>query len=163
MLVAVTISTVSVTTTMTAYATSEWADSDEIKDTIKAKNDDGRQAIADADCNPGDTSGFVFGDINQAQDCDALAANRDITQRETTDGEEEPPALTCEECFEKFLTPEQIEDLLAEEEETSLETFCAISQFLEENFRDDLTSIGVDEEEIDSLIECLKAAGVEFI
>jgi hypothetical protein len=91
MLVAVTISTVSATTTMTAYAAEHSDRSDEIKDTIKAKNDDGRQAIADTDCNPGDTSGVVFGDINQAQDCDALAANRDNIQQEITDGEEPPP------------------------------------------------------------------------
>ena len=150
---------------MTAYAAEHSDRSDEIKDTFKAKNDDGRQAIADADCNPGDTSGVVLGDINQAQDCDALAANRDITEQEITDGEEEPPALTCEECFEKFLTLEQIEEV-ADRNEVGVGELCdkfLESQAVENNLRLLFVSIGVDEEEIDPLIECLKTAGVEFI
>ena len=157
MLVAVTISTISTTTTITAYATSEWVDSDE----IKAKNDDGRQAIADADCGP--VSGIVHRDVNQ--DCDALAANRDITEQEITDGEEEPPALTCEECFEKFLTLEQIEEV-ANRIPVGVGELCDVyleGQVSEFTFGLLLVSIGVDEEEIDPLIECLKTAGVEII
>ena len=165
-LVAVTISTVSTTTTMTAYAAEHSDRSDEIKDTIKAKNDDGRQAIADADCNPGDTSGVVLGDIIQAQDCDALAANRDITEQETTDGKEEPPAPeTCEECFEAFLTPEEIQAY-----KDAVFIVGDICNFFEENSglisrestKEGLAGIGVDADNINDLIDCLESAGIDF-
>jgi hypothetical protein len=167
MLVAVTILTVFATTTITAFATSQWIDSDEIEDTIKAKNDDGRQAIADADCNPGDTSGVVLGDLIQTQDCDALAANRDNLQQETTGGEEEPPAPeTCEECFRAFLTPEQIDEV---NPLLSLERFCNFLmdppvslQLTEAQFRVELENADVGDEEIDSLVECLLTVGIEF-
>ena len=161
MLVAVTISTISTTTTMTAYATSEWVDSDE----IKAKNDDGRQAIADADCGP--VSGIVHGDVNQ--DCDALAANRDITEQETTDGEEEPE--TCEECFEAFLTPEEIQayiDLILLFPGSTLGDLCNFFEvnsglLSREDTVESLEGIGVDADNINDLIRCLESVGIEFI
>jgi len=154
---------------MTAYAAEHSDRSDEIKDTIKAKNDDGRQAIADADCNPGDTSGVVLGDIIQAQDCDALAANRDITEQETTDGKEEPPAPeTCEECFEAFLTPEEIQAYI--DASIDADTLGDICNFFEVNSGlvsregtvEELEGIGVDADNINDLIHCLESVGIDF-
>ena len=160
-LVVVTISTISTTTTMTAYATSEWVDSDEIKDTIKAKNDDGRQAIADADCGP--VSGIVHRDVNQ--DCDALAANRDITEQETTDGEEEPSAPeTCEECFKTHLTIEQLLRVMDAFDQETLAGLCAnVAANTEETARIILVNVAVPEATVDALIQCLKDVGVVFL
>jgi hypothetical protein len=78
MLIAVTISTISTITIPEAYAAEDWDISEDIKNEIKAKNDDGRQAIAINDC-------FVIGDSVQTQDCDASAANRDIVEEQTTE------------------------------------------------------------------------------
>jgi hypothetical protein len=74
-------------------------DIDLINDVIEAQNDNGNQEIASTDCHQ-PVSGFVDGDI--VQDCNALAANGDISQ-ETTEVDNGDGVATCEECLSEFL------------------------------------------------------------
>jgi peptidoglycan/xylan/chitin deacetylase (PgdA/CDA1 family) len=68
---------------------------------------------------------------------------------------------TCEVCFSTFLTQEQVEDLST----SSIATcdFLEAEHRSEEDLREALQNVGVGDEEIDSLIECLEAEGIRFL
>jgi hypothetical protein len=76
--------------------------------------------------------------------------------------------LQCEECFKAFLTQEQIKAYLARFDEPFIETLQEWCNLFEAAgvthaiFRSSLSEIGVDNEVIDSLVKCLKAAGINF-
>jgi hypothetical protein len=152
-------------------------DIDLINDVIEAQNDDGNQEIASTDCHQ-PVSGFVDGDI--VQDCNALAANGDISQEttEVDNGEEpgptEPVPQTCEECIETLGTNFQIfiridgglqipigggSALVG----SSSEAICNLLfrelitlEMLEGALLDVPPSVGLTSEEIDKVIECLE-------
>ncbi len=78
------------------------------------------------------------------------------------------PQRTCEECFEEFLSPDEITTFVELFGVESIERFCILfvnpedgSVIPEDAFRLALPS--VDPEVVDDLIECLEDAGVEFI
>ena len=78
------------------------------------------------------------------------------------------PQRTCEECFEEFLSPDEITTFVELFGVESIERFCILfvnpedgSVIPEDAFR--LALPGVDPEVVDDLIECLEDAGVEFI
>jgi hypothetical protein len=124
--------------------------------------DDSAGAIADCDKNDVEDSEF---------DCIAAAATEEsvIRDREPT-LPPEPEPETCEECFEAFLSQDEIEDLEAALQEAnqaeSLQEFC--EGVLEPGFisegevRNFLTIAGVDEDTQDALIECLEDVGIIF-
>jgi peptidoglycan/xylan/chitin deacetylase (PgdA/CDA1 family) len=68
---------------------------------------------------------------------------------------------TCEVCFSTFLTQEQVEDLST----SSIATcdFLEAEHRSEEDLREALQNVGVGDEEIVSLIECLEAVGIRFL
>ena len=76
--------------------------------------------------------------------------------------------LTCEECFNAFLTPEQIDAFLPTQGNfETLADYCADATapnttVSEAGVRQALTQIGVSQPDIDSLIECLENIGVIF-
>ena len=90
--------------------------------------------------------------------------NTVVSVNETTP---EPEPLTCEECFEEFLSPDEIttfEELFG----SPLDRFCILFTnpenelvILEDDFR--MALPGVDTEDIDNLIDCLENEGVVFI
>ncbi len=76
--------------------------------------------------------------------------------------------LTCEECFTTYLNEEQIEEALIKVEGIDLANYCdRIGQdtttITEELFREGIANLGVSEENIDLLIECLTEAGIVFV
>ena len=78
-----------------------------------------------------------------------------------------PEPLTCEECFEEFLSPDEI-DLFGELFGSAIDRFCILftnPEFEivvpEDAFR--MALPGVDSEDIDNLIDCLEEKGVIFI
>jgi len=78
-----------------------------------------------------------------------------------------PEPLTCEECFEEFLSPDEI-DLFGELFGSAIDRFCILftnPEFEivvpEDAFRMALPD--VDSEDIDNLIDCLEEEGVIFI
>jgi hypothetical protein len=132
------------TTTIAAYAAEDSDDSEGIENVIKAKNDDGNQAIAIADCD---------GDI--ILNCDASAG--DITEQEATDGEE-----LCEECLEKFdLDVETVSFNLFVDFVDVCPTLRA-GIVSENNIAVALRSAGALLDEIPDIIECLEEAGAVF-
>ena len=92
--------------------------------------------------------------------------NTVVSVNETTP-EPEPEPLTCEECFEEFLSPDEIttfEELFG----SPLDRFWILFTnpenelvILEDDFR--MALPGVDTEDIDNLIDCLENEGVVFI
>jgi hypothetical protein len=74
-----------------------------------------------------------------------------------------PIPLTCVECFTSLLTPNEI---LLFENQLGIITLCnSVSTgtvIFENNFRSFLTSIGVDPDIIDDLIDCLRDSGATF-
>jgi len=78
-----------------------------------------------------------------------------------------PESLTCEECFEKFLSQDEI-DLFGELFGSTIDRFCILftnpeNEIVvpEDAFR--MALPGVDSEDIDDLIDCLEEQGVVFI
>ncbi len=73
--------------------------------------------------------------------------------------EEQDP---CVACFEEFLSPELFDEVFEE-----IVDFCQIAdagESIEETgFRLGLQQLGLEDEDIDGLIECLEDAGVEFV
>jgi hypothetical protein len=98
------------------------------------------------------------GDSSQINDFRFICINNN---NNTVIEEEEPE--TCEECFKKFLTPEQFDEAFEE-----IIAFCQDADegaiFNETLFRLGLAELGVDDIGglVDRLIECLEDAGVEF-
>jgi hypothetical protein len=131
--------------------------------------DNSAGALNDCDTIKNEIEDNTFENINE---CIAIAATDEsiIRDREPTPPEPEPEPETCEECFERFLGPDEIADLVAVLDEAnqaeSLVEFC--EGVLEPGFitegevRDFLTSAEVDEEIQDDLIECLEAVGIVF-
>jgi len=79
--------------------------------------------------------------------------------------------ITCEECFEQILTPDQISAYLQQVNPSSpptLEEFCndvgpgGIFDISESVFRTNLAAVDVEFEDIDALIACLENVGIEF-
>ena len=81
----------------------------------------------------------------------------------------EPIPLTCEECFNEFLKPQQINAFLALiTEPTTLEALCDVYLsgtvvVTEIDFITDLTGLGVSPANAGNLVECLKNLGVPFV
>ena len=78
-----------------------------------------------------------------------------------------PEPLTCEECFEEFLSQDEI-DLFGELFGSTIDRFCILftnpeNEIVvpEDAFR--MALPGVDSEDIDNLIDCLEEQGVVFI
>ena|SRR5437868_13782383 len=73
-----------------------------------------------------------------------------------------PVKLTCEQCFTKFLTQQQIGTI---GEGDSLAQLCELVEqvgIAEAGFRLDLTAAGVSETTANEVIACLKDAGIVF-
>jgi hypothetical protein len=76
-----------------------------------------------------------------------------------------PVKLTCEQCFMKFLTPDQIDDLLFHFDINTIAQLCNVLGVVPESaFRDDLSGTlpPVSETTANELIACLKNAGIVF-
>jgi hypothetical protein len=123
--------------------------------------DEGKESNSiESDLSDGDGDRQSDSDTNNRIVC--ISNNNNINV-----GEESPEPLTCEECFNEFLTGSEIialKDVFFEAERT-LEQLCNhIGTLSEANFRSALEiALGNEQDErIDNLLECLLKAGIEF-
>jgi hypothetical protein len=111
-------------------------------------------------------------DNNQGQECENLICthpndNATCVQEQgaavTTNAITPPVKLTCEQCFTKFLTPEQIAQFTGS---GAIPIFCATLEsgtVTENDFRRILTDVAeASETTINELIACLQEAGIVF-
>jgi hypothetical protein len=107
----------------------------------------------------GDGDGQSDSDTNNRVVC--ISKNNNVNV-----GEEPPEPRTCEECFEDILSSDEIEDFLDRFLFESVGDVCDALDRIppsEEGLELFLLSIGVSQDDIDSLIECLKnEANIDF-
>jgi hypothetical protein len=135
--------------------------------TLNGESLTGDEALNALTGNGDGTGGLLNLDRNIINIC---INSNDNTLTGTFTGEQNPQ--TCEECFEAFLTTDEIDAFLVEEgvQPPTLTEICSIilNPFVtvnEQIFRNILTEIDEGPEPIDqdSLIECLTAKGVNFV
>lgn len=138
------------------------------KNKALAENNSTNIAENDADSS---SIGVSSSNSSNANDIDNTNANQNTqnqnNQQTVVIGNGNGQPATCEECFMEFLTEQQLTDLLSLfGTGVTLEQTCDRFHNLspdESIFRDQLDSVGVSQDNIDSLIECLKNASVEFV
>ena len=149
------------TTTQSAYAYNK-------KDNGKDGNGNGNTVTIQECKQAAIQSGF---DNNQGQECENLICTHPgenatcvqegaVTTNATT---QTPVKLTCEQCFTKFLTPDQITGVLnGRTPETACPVFRSGVVLSESEFRNALGDAKVDPTIANELIACLRDAGVVF-
>ena len=145
------------TTTQSAYAYNK-------KDNGKDGNGNGN-TVTIQECKQAATqSGF---DNNQGQECENLICTHPgenaTCVQEGAAATPTPGKLTCEQCFTKFLAPDQITGVLnGRTPETACPVFRSGVVLSESEFRNALGDAKVDPTIANELIACLRDAGVVF-
>ena len=107
----------------------------------------------------------LFNCVGAAITCDNdNTVNNNVTINNRTNEQPNVP-LTCVECFNEHLTPEQIQLLFELTTQSSLESFCTLlmqGDIGEEGFRELLGNLGLSESEVQALVDCMLEAGVVF-
>ena len=169
MIVAATLVVGTVVTTQSAFAYSNKKKADE--NSKNGNRNDNGNTITIQKCKQAATqSGF---DNNQGQECEnlicthpgenATCVQEGAVSAAAAAAAQTPVKLTCEQCFTKFLTPDQITGVLnGRTPETACPVFRSGVVLSESEFRNALGDAKVDPTIANELIACLRDAGVVF-